>query len=239
MIRTVLLSVLAAFIFTGDLLAQDRHNPFARLSGREAEEREQSSLWYERADGRGMFIFDRTSEPALLWPDGGDEVIGLSPSRATGGGEVWVTDMDDVMLRFTNLGGVTYFPPDSPQGVAADAIGPGRTLVAAPASSDEVEAAARELVDELARISRTEVSAEISAGNRIANAYTIDAMRMILRAASSVSRSDLRDLSVVQIDTGDHPDVVYDSGRLLVIINPVLGYAGRPSSARIAEAILR
>ena len=41
-------------------------NPFRQLLGQSAQERVEASVWFERADGRGRFILDRTSRPALL-----------------------------------------------------------------------------------------------------------------------------------------------------------------------------
>lgn len=237
MIRTVFLAAISFVMLAGEALAQDRSNPFARLAGRDAEERQVSALWFERADGGGRFIFDQSNDPALLWPDGSEEVYGLRPSRASGGGEVWVNDMDSVMLRFTNLGGATYFPPDAPDGVIVDTLGRAQTLVAAPASTDEVEEAARELVDELARISDNDISAQIPNSGYMSNAYTIDTLRMIFRATDQVNRADLRNIQGISIEISNRPSARYEDGILRLTINPEQGYGGRPSSARIADAI--
>ena len=94
-----------------------------------------------------------------------------------------------------------------------------------------------ELVNQLARFTRNEISAQIDNTGYIGNAYTIDALRMILRATSQVNRSDLRDLAGINIQTGSRPDAIYEDGIIILIINPEQGYGGRPSSARIAQAI--
>ena len=134
--------VLAALPVAG---ADAQSNPLSRLVGRDAE-RQAGSVWFERADGRGRFIFDRTGRPALILPEGSDEVIAVYPARASGGGEVWQSDTGRVVLRFSNLGGATYFPPDAPDGVIADPVGEARLIAAEPASAEELQRAARRMV---------------------------------------------------------------------------------------------
>lgn len=204
-------------------------NPFQRLAGREAE-RQASSMWYERADGRGRFIFDRANRPALVLPEGADEVIAVSAARASGGGEVWLTDTGEMVLRFSNLGGATYFPDDAPDGVIADPVGEAPALFAEPASASDLQSAARRMVDELADRARREVSAELTEVGAGANPYIIDAMRMVVLAARDTPRRDLRNLSTVRIGVGEAPRASYRNGVLDISVNPAMGYGGRPSS---------
>lgn len=211
-------------------------NPFQRLVGREAE-RQASSLWYERADGRGRFIFDRANRPALILPEGDDEVIAVHPARASGGGEVWLTDTGEMILRFSNLGGATYFPADAPDGVIADPVGEARALAAEPATASDLQNAARRMVEQLAARARHEVSAELTEVGAGANAYIVDAMRMVVRAADETPRRALRDLSIVRIGVGELPRVSYRDGVLDISVNPAMGYGGRPSSDFIAREL--
>ncbi|MFP4520501.1 MAG: DUF4908 domain-containing protein [Oceanicaulis sp.] len=205
-------------------------NPFQQMLGRDSQSEARQSTWFERADGRGRFILDRTSQPNLVWDEGSTEVYAAYRGRASGGGEVWRTDTDRIILRVTNLGGWTYFPADRPDGVLVDPVGRARTLVAAPAGPDQLQDAAREMVDTLARLSRNEVSAELTSLTPDQNPYIIDAMAMIAYGAEAAPRRALRDLQVVRVGVGEAPRASFDGRVLDVSVAPQMAYGGRPSS---------
>ncbi len=213
-------------------------NPFRQLLGQSSEERVDASIWFERADGRGRFILDRTLRPALLWEEGSREVIALYRSPASGGGQVWLTDTDRALLRESNLGGWTYFPGDVRDGVIVEPLGRARTLVAAPASADQIQTAARDMVDALARLSRNDdVSAQLTSLTPDQNPYIIDAMLMTVIGAETASRRSMRNLEVVRIGVGEVPRVSYDGRTLDISVATQLGYGGRPSSEFIRRAL--
>ncbi|MCP2671455.1 DUF4908 domain-containing protein [Maricaulaceae bacterium EIL42A08] len=212
-------------------------NPFRQLLGQQTEERTDTSIWFERADGNGRFILDRTMRPALLWQEGGREVIALYRAPASGGGQVWLSDTDRTVLRESNLGGWTYFPPDARDGVIVEPLGRARTLVAAPAGGDELQAAARDMVDTLAGYSRNEVSAQLTSLTQDQNPYIIDAMAMVVMGADQASRRSMRDLEVIRIGVGEAPRVSYDGRTLDISVATHMGYGGRPSSEYIRRAI--
>lgn len=218
--------------------AAQSSNPFQRLVGREAEPRA-AALWYERADGRGRFVFDRSTQPALMLAENGSEVIALYPARASGGGEVWQTDTGRVVLRFSNLGGATYFPQGNSEGVIADPVGEAPPVRAEPASARDLERAAGTMIEDLAAIARHQVSAELTEVGPEANPYIIDAMRMVVIAADETGRRNLRDLDIVRIGVGERPRAVYAGGVLDISVNPSAGYGGRPSSAYIRQEFER
>lgn len=211
-------------------------NPFRQLAGRPGEP-PAASLWLERADGRGRLVFDRSGRISLVWEEGSQEVLAVFRARAAGGGEVWLTDTDRTLLRMTNLGGWTYFPPDSRDGVIVDPIGPAQALVAAPADGEALEAAARDMVDTLARLSRREVGAELTSLTPDQNPYIIDAMRMIEVGAQSASRRGLRDLEIIRVGVGESPRASFDGRTLDVSVATHLGYGGRPSSDYLRRLI--
>jgi len=234
------LFVLAAGVWA--LLGTDgasQPNPFQQMLGRDSGAESREPVWFERADGRGRFILDRSSRPHLLWSEGSMEVHAAYRGRAAGGGEVWRTDTDRIILRTTNLGGWTYFPPDRPDGVLVDPVGRARTLVAAPAGQDELQAAARDMVDTLARLSRNEVSAELTSLTPDQNPYIIDAMAMIAYGAEETPRRVLRDLEVVRVGVGEAPRASFDGRVLDVSVAPATGYGGRPSSQAIRLTLER
>lgn len=205
-------------------------NPFRQLLGQSQEQAADVSVWFERADGRGRFILDRTNRPALLWADGSVEVLALYRARASGGGEVWLTDTDQTVLRQSNLGGWTFFPPDRRDGVIVEEVGRARTLIAAPANAADIEDAANEMVARLARVSRNQVRAELTALSPDQNPYIIDAMVMVTLAADAASRRSVRDLEIVRIGVGEAPRARFDGRVLDISVATHMGYGGRPSS---------
>ena len=237
-----IIALLAAGAGVWALLATDgvsQSNPFRQLLGQGSQERVEASVWFERADGRGRFILDRTSRPAMLWVEGDAEVLALYRSPASGGGEIWLTDTDQTVLRESNLGGWTYFPADRRDGVIVEPVGRARTLVAAPAGAADLERAAREMVSRLARVSRNEVRAELTSLTADQNPYIIDAMVMAALGAEKASRRAARDLEVVRIGVGEAPRARFDGRVLDISVATQAGYGGRPSSDYIRRAIER
>ncbi len=235
--------IISLFVATAGawaLMAADgngQSNPFRQLLGQESEQRADTSIWFERADGRGRFILDRSARPALFWNEGSQEVVALFRSPASGGGQVWLTDTDRALLRESNLGGWTFFPDDVRDGVIVEPVGRARTLVATPADAEQIQEAARDMVDSLARLSRNEVSAQLTSLTQDQNPYIIDAMLMTVIGAENASRRSMRGLEVVRIGVGEAPRASFDGQTLDISVAPQLGYGGRPSSEFIRRAI--
>ncbi len=245
MLRGLIAPVLLAACLAAGMGAPgvSQSNPLSRLIGDRAEERE--ALWYLRDDGRGRFIFDRTVRPALIWEEGAREVIAVTASPASGGGEVWRTDTGHTLMRTTRLGGATYFPADARDGVIVEDVGRAQTLVPPPITGDELRREAARMVDELADMKRGggAVTVEIAAPARgrahsaSHNAYIADAMAMIVRGADAAPRGALRNLEAVYIGLGEAPRARYDGRMLDVTLSLQDGYGGRPSSAYIRRTL--
>lgn len=221
------------------MLASDglgQQNPFSRLTGRE-QPVEASAVWYERADRRGRFVLDRSASPALLWQDGTQEVFAVYANRASGGGEVLLTDTDRAILRLSNLGGATFFPPDAPDGVIVELIGPAHTLVASPVSGAELQRIARELADSVTRLNRNQVTVEVPSLGPSDNAYLADALRLAQAGIDRANRRSIRDLRTIRITTGSRADARFSGGTLDITIAAGRGYAGRPSSDYVRRAL--
>lgn len=233
-VACLLLAAGACVALVGDGLSQP--NPFSRLTGRE-QPVEASAVWYERADRRGRLVVDRSGNPALIWQEGTQEIHAVYVNRASGGGEVLLTDTDRALLRLSNLGGATYFPPDAPDGVIVEQIGPAHTLVAPPASAQDLQRLARDLADGIGRLNRNQVTVVVPSMGPVDNAYLADAMMLALIGAERAQRRNIRDLREVRIEAGDSIDARYAGGTLVISIEPGRGYAGRPSSDYIRRAI--
>ena len=218
-------------------------NPLSRLVGDRAEER--AALWYLRDDGRGRFIFDRTVRPALIWEEGAREVIAVTASPASGGGEVWRTDTGRTLMRVSRLGGATYFPDDARDGVIVESVGRAQTLVPPPITGDELRRQAERMVDALAAMRRGggAVTVEIAAPARgrahsaSHNAYIADAMAMIVRGADAAPRGAIRNLEEIYIGIGEAPAARFNGRMLDITLSLEDGYGGRPSSRYIERTL--
>ena len=230
-----LLVLSAGFWVLGTAEGVAQSNPFRRMLGQEVQTVERS-LWYERADGRGGFTFDRSAAMPLIRSDDDDEILAVHQVRAAGGGEIWITDTGRMLLRQSNLGGWTYFPTDRPDGVIVEPVGQAEPLVAEPMDGEALEREASDMAHALAQISRNEVLAELTALDSESNAYMADAMRMVRRGADLAPRRAVRELEVVRLGVGEAPNVSYDGQVLDVSITPSLGYGGRPSSALVRRS---
>jgi len=206
------------------------------------ERTQQVSGWFQRADTGEFFLFDRSGDAALLQerdaPD--SEVLVLYPDRAPGGGTAFITDTGREVIRLTGLGGATYFPRTSPDGVIADFASPAGALAPPPRSPDEVRERAESLAGEMAAALDRSISIAYAPAPRAGLGVQFDTLHVIARAFESVrgERRRLRDVEHVRIDLGDAPAAYRQEDTLVVVIAPLLGYAGRPSSEFIGQVLL-
>ena len=203
---------------------------------------QQTAGWYQRADTGDFFLFDRSNTVALLKERDDDEaeVMVLFGNRAPGGGTSFVTDTGREIIRVTGLGGTTYFPYDAPDGVIAEYASPAGGLAPQPRSPDEVRQRAVELANELARILDRDISVEYTPAPRAGLGVQYDAINVIEQAFRDAAdqRRRFRDVEQVDVTTGDQPGAYRVAETLVVVIAPAFGYAGRPSSGFIADALL-
>lgn len=203
---------------------------------------QQVSGWFQRADTGEFFIFDRSGDAALLRerdaPD--SEVLVLYPDRAPGGGTAFITDTGREVIRLTGLGGATYFPSSAPDGVIADFASPAGALAPPPRSPTEVRNRAEELAAEMAAALDRSISVQYAPAPRAGLGVQHDTLQMIAFAFDAVraERRRLRGVEHVRIELGEAPAAYRQDSALVVVIAPELGYAGRPSSAFIGQALL-
>ncbi|WP_300527125.1 DUF4908 domain-containing protein [Maricaulis sp.] len=206
------------------------------------ERQQESSGWYQRADSGDFFLFDRSQSVALLRErdDPDAEVLVLFANRAPGGGTSFVTDTGREVVRLNPLGGATYFPADAPGGVIADYASPAGGLAPTPRSPAEVRDMAQEVAASFADALNRNIAVEYAPAPRSGLGVQYDTLILIeiaLREARS-ERRRLRRLENINIELGAEPGAVREGEMLRVTIAPEYGYAGRPSSARIARAML-
>ena len=235
-----LVAILSAVLFAGAVSALQPNPLRDRLlrNDRSAE----LTGWYQRADTGEFFLFDRSGEAALLRErDAQDaEVLVLYPNRAPGGGTAYITDTGREVIRITGRGGATYFPADAPDGVIVEFASPSGAMTPTPRAPGEVRDRAEALAEYLAYSLNRDLQVEYSPAPRAGLGVQFDAFNLIERAfaLAGTDRRRTREVEHVNIVLGSQPGAERDGGALVVTIVPELGFAGRPSSAYIAEAIL-
>ncbi|HWE99584.1 MAG TPA: DUF4908 domain-containing protein [Caulobacteraceae bacterium] len=193
-------------------------------------------------DSGGEFTLDSsTAEPLLKFQDR-FEVFALSPSRGPRGDTIYWNDVGQPLLRATRLGGMTVFTPRRPEGAAASLAGPGAplrisTIGVASLYSRLIQAAARSTRAAGHTIAFDAPNADPGSDGLTADAAFVASEAIVLMASRPGGRLGLAKLLRVRIEPGKEVEAQYRDGMLRIIIDPRAGYAGRPSSLRIARLV--
>lgn len=233
------LLVIAAGFVTVAATASEQSNAIRdRLGNRRSEVASVSR--FERADGEGGFVLDRAGEGILFrWTDS-QEVMVLSARRAAGGETSLITDWGHEILRVNARGGATLYPPDVPSGVIADAWEPAGPLRMSNRTVDEVSDRIRWAASALREELGHGVQVDYGAAPRDGLAVMFEAIDL---AVTGVRKARQRDdtaasrLVLIRFVVGDSADVRYSGTELIIEIDPDAGFAGRPSSERVAHIL--
>lgn len=196
---------------------------------------------YETVDSARVFVLDRTRQPPLLQFRDSFEVIALTRVPAARGDELLRTDTGEDLVRVTALGAVTLYPREHPTGIPASRLGPAEPLPSLAASRPDIGRAYQELAR---RAGQAEVDAPVAAASATpVSALLADALRLTaegLRASAEApdGADKIARLTRIQFVYGPNVDARVDGDVLRVELNAERGYAGRPSSFRVADAIL-
>lgn len=191
---------------------------------------------YETVDGEHVFVLDRTGEPPLLKFQDSFEVFALDRVPAARGDEILRTDTGEDLVRVTTLGAITLYPVEKPTGLPATRLGPAEPLPALVDTRPNMADAIRVLT---ASAGGVEVDVPVSPAAEVApNAVVADAARLTaegLRAAAGAAEKAT--VTRIAFVFGADADATVADGALTIQIDPARGYAGRPSSLKIADAI--
>jgi hypothetical protein len=195
---------------------------------------------FHRHDGERGFILDRTNAIWLLKPLDEDEVLVLSPQRAPGGGTSFRSDWGDEIIRVSSIGAVTYYPDDQPNGVIAEVWEPARELRVQHASVDELRDRSTRAAQYLAEIFGRPVQVEYGAAPHEGLGVMVEAFDRaidgILRAREDGAVLD--GLGRLKVAASDAADIEINGDLCMIKVDPLGGFAGRPSSIRIARFLV-
>ena len=194
-------------------------------------------------DEGGGFVLDHADDRLLLKFDDNPEVWVLTGARGPRGDLIYVDDSGRTLLRTNQMGGVTVFTAKHPGGAAAaaDANTPALLRITAVGAS----ALYQRLVQTSQRSGRAArrvitfaaPDADPASDGLIADAAGVAGEAIAGLAARPEGRRILTRIGKVEIDHGAKSGVVQRGGVLKITVAPALGYAGRPSSARIARVL--
>ena len=200
-----------------------------------------------QAETGDAFVVDRLDSRNLLVRfDSSPEIWVLQPHSGPRGDVIYKNDVGEPVLRATRVGGLTLFTPNNPGGVAAAFAGDAPGLRPPPVSSPgDLLRAFTQASARAGRATQQVISFEARNVPLAAAPFFADAAQVVAEAFTRVaSRADsaargIGRWSKVEFFVGRNPSVSADQGDLRVTLAPDRGFAGRPSSERIATVIAR
>lgn len=189
------------------------------------------------------FILDRSGPATLFRFEHSPEIWALRPTAGPGGDIIYKNDMDQPVVRISRLGGLTVFTTQRPMGAPAILEGEGAPFHPPTLSP---QALLQVLVRDSAHASRAaerliRFDAEAKPGSEfvIADAAGVAAEALVQMASIREGRPLLERVKRVRLMVGRRSDAHFHGGVLEITVFPKAGLAGRPSSGRIAKAIVQ
>ncbi|WP_421790483.1 DUF4908 domain-containing protein [Hyphobacterium sp.] len=235
--RLFLAATLPAVVMGVPVLAAGADSPLRNRRNRREEVEPVAE--FHRQDGRAGFVLDRSGDVWLLQPLNGGEVLALAPQRAPGGDTSFQTDWGQEIIRVSSIGAVTYYPEDQPNGVIAEEWEPARPIEIPDAGVDALRNRVTEAALELADLFGRPIQVEYGAAPRDGLGMMVETFDRLVEAMELAldEGANLQALNRVKVATADAPSMEFAADQFLVRINPLTGYAGRPSSIRMARAL--
>ena len=194
------------------------------------------------AESGEAFILDRSGQRPLLRFDRRDETWVLRPTAAPRGDVIYRNDAGDQLLRVTPGGGMTVYTPRAPGGSPASFAGPGQSLTPptlGPVQMWNLMARRSAMLSQtMGRLIEINIEIDGEAEGLAVEALILSTDAVLRIARSPTARSSLDRLRRITIVEGERASVTYTRGDLRIVVAPVQGVAGRPSSARVIQAFL-
>lgn len=193
---------------------------------------------YEDTVSQRSFVLDRSGDEPLIKFEDSPEVYALRSTTAQRGDAFLRSDAGELILRVTELGNVISYLGNK-DGAPADISGAAAPLdaPAMPASlTDRVKEAASRLSEMVGR----DVTIFGAGAFARHEAWASDALMVAvlgMERAVKASPVDARRLTAVRLLRASQPRAVFAEGELVLELSPEEGYAGRPSSEAIADAM--
>jgi len=222
--------------FAGTATAQQQAAPSTSMN-QQARQAAGATRYTDLANDQS-FVVEERGRGALMQFEGSKEVIPLQAVPAPRGDTVLKSDSGEVVLRKTEAGNMVSFIGNK-NGGPADVVGRAASLNAPtmPASLDELrkQSAAR-----LSRMAGHEVTIFGTAEFANNEEWAADALTNVeigVERANGPAGRVASKLLAVRLVPAKVQSVTFKDGELLLGVNPAQGYAGRPSSDAISNAL--
>jgi hypothetical protein len=188
------------------------------------------------------FIFDRSGSRPLFRFQSRNETWALTARPAPRGDIIYRNDAGDQILRVTPDGGMTLYSVRAPNGSPASMAGPApaldRPLLGPIQLANLMYQRSAAISRALGRLVVVQLDGEQDEA-LCTDALMVTTDAVLRMAASPALRGQLNTLQTVTITEGRSSSVTYVNGELRVTVLPNQGATGRPSSARIIQAVRR
>jgi hypothetical protein len=194
------------------------------------------------SDQGESFVFDRSTPTPLLKFEESAEVIALSPEPVARGDIIYRDDIGEPVLRVTKLGGLILFAHERPGGapVALQGLAPVIRLQAlSPAALGQRLLQASYRASRAARRLIVFDAQEVTPGSEavFADAAAVAAEAVVRITRRKDAKPMLGRFGRVLFTPGLQGQASVRKGVVSIVVNPSQGLAGRPSSARIVDAV--
>ncbi len=165
----------------------------------------------------------------------------LRPIPGPNGDTIYRNDIGQPVLRFTRLGGLTLFTPHQPWGEAVALDGPALLTKMPRGSIAMLVAAHQSAIIHIGRAMGHNVIVQAEGqGSEFLFADALNVLTDTIQklAALRDGRPYLASIREIDVHPARKMDARLHNGVLDIAINPADGIAGRPSSGRIAQAIV-
>lgn len=194
------------------------------------------------SDTGSIFILDRSGPAALFRLEHSVEIWALRPTPGPGGDIIYKNDLDQPVVRVSRLGGLTLFTTQRPMGVPASLEGEGAPY-RAPTLSPQI--LFQVLLRDSSRASRAAqrlipYNAESRPGAEflLADAAGVVTEALVQMSSFREGRVVLERVKRVRLTVGKRAEARFHGGEIDIVVMPKQGLAGRPSSGRIAKAVV-
>ncbi len=194
------------------------------------------------SDEGESFVFDRSSPTPLLKFEESSEVIALSPEPVSRGDIIYRDDVGETVLRATKLGGLILFAHERPGGapVAMQGLAPEiRLQTLSPSALGQKLLQASYRASRAARRLIVFDAQEVTPGSEavFADAAAVAAEAVVIITRRKDAKALVARFGRVLFAPGPQAAANVRKGVMSITINPSQGLAGRPSSARIVQAV--
>jgi len=192
-----------------------------------------------------IFVFDRQGGSVQF--EGAREIVVLQRQPAPRGGDIYVNDVGEPVLRIGATGGMTLFTPDRPQGVPVAFVAPAPPMRLEQMRADiDMLRAMRSVSAQITRVMGFQRQVSVEAPEMppatwplLADVLFLTHMAFVKNAGSVRTKAKMRHIDTILVRQGPTPTVRVEGDVLRITITPAKGVAGRPSSEKIARALAR